>query len=424
MPDTRPDDAPPNVVVVFTDDQGFGDVGCFGSPYIDTPNLDRMADEGVRLTSFCVGAPICTPSRAALLTGSYPNRVGLGSGVLFPDDDEGLAPDERTVADALSAAGYATACVGKWHLGDHERFLPTNHGFDSYLGVPYSNDMGAAHSEGQYRELPLLRDTETVAAPVEQATLTRRYTEEALSFVETHRDEPFFLYLPHTMPHVPLHASEAFDGESYAGDYGDVIEEIDWSVGRLLDRLDELGLSEDTLVVFTSDNGPWLEKGVDGGDAGPLRGGKFETWEGGVRVPAIARWPGEIPAGTVCRELVTAMDVFPTAAALADATLPAERPIDGENVLPLLRDPEGADSPHDYYAYHDAGGNLQAIRNAVGWKLHRDREELYYLPEDVGETVDRYDDHPDVVERLRTAADRIEADIDTNSRPAGSVADD
>jgi arylsulfatase A-like enzyme len=424
MPDTRPDDAPPNVVVVFTDDQGFGDVGCFGSPYIDTPNLDRMADEGVRLTSFCVGAPICTPSRAALLTGSYPNRVGLGSGVLFPDDDEGLAPDERTVADALSAAGYATACVGKWHLGDHERFLPTNHGFDSYLGVPYSNDMGAAHSEGQYRELPLLRDTETVAAPVEQATLTRRYTEEALSFVETHRDEPFFLYLPHTMPHVPLHASEAFDGESYAGDYGDVIEEIDWSVGRLLDRLDELGLSEDTLVVFTSDNGPWLEKGVDGGDAGPLRGGKFETWEGGVRVPAIARWPGEIPAGTVCRELVTAMDLFPTAAALADATLPAERPIDGENVLPLLRDPEGADSPHDYYAYHDAGGNLQAIRNAVGWKLHRDREELYYLPEDVGETVDRYDDHPDVVERLRTAADRIEADIDTNSRPAGSVADD
>jgi len=423
MPDTRPDDAPPNVVVVFTDDQGFGDVGCFGSPYIDTPNLDRMADEGARLTSFCVGAPICTPSRAALLTGSYPNRVGLGSGVLFPDDDEGLAPDERTVADALSAAGYATACVGKWHLGDHERFLPTNHGFDSYLGVPYSNDMGAAHSEGQYRELPLLRDTETVAAPVEQATLTRRYTEEALSFVETHRDEPFFLYLPHTMPHVPLHASEAFDGESYAGDYGDVIEEIDWSVGRLLDRLDELGLSEDTLVVFTSDNGPWLEKGVDGGDAGPLRGGKFETWEGGVRVPAIARWPGEIPAGTVCRELVTAMDLFPTAAALADATLPAERPIDGENVLPLLRDPEGADSPHDYYAYHDAGGNLQAIRNAVGWKLHRDREELYYLPEDVGETVDRYDDHPDVVERLRTAADRIEADIDTNSRPAGSVAD-
>jgi arylsulfatase A-like enzyme len=408
---------------VFTDDQGFGDVGCFGSPYIDTPNLDRMADEGARLTSFCVGAPICTPSRAALLTGSYPNRVGLGSGVLFPDDDEGLAPDERTVADALSAAGYATACVGKWHLGDHERFLPTNHGFDSYLGVPYSNDMGAAHSEGQYRELPLLRDTETVAAPVEQATLTRRYTEEALSFVETHRDEPFFLYLPHTMPHVPLHASEAFDGESYAGDYGDVIEEIDWSVGRLLDRLDELGLSEDTLVVFTSDNGPWLEKGVDGGDAGPLRGGKFETWEGGVRVPAIARWPGEIPAGTVCRELVTAMDLFPTAAALADATLPAERPIDGENVLPLLRDPEGADSPHDYYAYHDADGNLQAIRNAVGWKLHRDREELYYLPEDVGETVDRHDDHPDIVERLRTAADRIEADIDTNSRPAGSVAD-
>jgi len=418
MPGTdRPADAPPNVVVVFTDDQGFGDVGCFGSPYVDTPNLDRMAADGVKLTSFVDAAPICTPSRAGLLTGSYPERVDLAEGVLFPGDEEGLAPEESTVADVLSAAGYATACVGKWHLGDRERFLPTNHGFDSYLGVPYSNDMGAAHSDGQYRELPLLRDTETVEAPVDQDTLTRRYTEEALSFVETHRDEPFFLYLPHTMPHVPLHASEGFAGESYAGDYGDTVEEIDWSVGRLLDRLDELGLSEDTLVLFASDNGPWLEKGVDGGDAGPLRGGKFETWEGGVRVPAIARWPGEIPAGTVCRELVTAMDLLPTAAALADADRPDDRPIDGEDVRALLRNPEGADSPHDYYAYRDAGGDVHAVRDAAGWKLHRDRGELYYLPEDVGERHDRYEDRPAVVERLQRALDRIEADVGGTAAP-------
>jgi arylsulfatase A-like enzyme len=420
----RPDDAPPNVIVLFTDDQGFGDVGCFGAPYIDTPNLDRMAQEGAKCTSFTVGAPICTPSRAALMTGSYPARVGLEDGVLFPDDDEGLHPQEETVADVLSGAGYATACIGKWHLGDHSEFLPTNHGFDAYFGVPYSNDMGAAHSEGEYRELPLMRDEETVEAPANQNTLTERYTEEALGFIGAHADEPFFLYLPHTMPHVPLNAGEGFQEESYAGDYGDVIEEIDWSTGRILDTLDDLGLSEDTLVLFASDNGPWLEKGVDGGDAGHLRGGKFDTWEGGVRVPAIARWPGEIPANTVCRELLTAMDLLPTAAALAGADRPADREIDGENALPALRAPESADSPHDYYVYHDAGGNLEAIRDAAGWKLHLDHDEVYYLPEDVGEEHDRFEDHPEVVERLRRAADRIEVDIRENAHPVGTVGDD
>jgi arylsulfatase A-like enzyme len=424
MPDTdRPDDAPPNVIVIVTDDQGFGDVGCFGSPYVDTPNLDEMAAAGTKFTSFTVGAPICTPSRAALVTGSYPARVGLAEGVLFPDDDEGLDPREETVADVLSAAGYATACIGKWHLGDHESFLPVNHGFDSYFGVPYSNDMGAAHSDGAYRELPLLSDTETVEAPVDQETLTQRYTAAALDFVEAHRDEPFFCYLPHTMPHIPVHASEEFAGQSYAGDYGDVIEEIDWSTGQILDALDEYGLSEDTLVLFTSDNGPWLDVD-DCGLAGPLRGGKFDVWEGGVRVPAIARWPGEIPAGATCRELVTAMDLLPTVAELADAPLPDDRPIDGEDVRALLRSPETASSPHDVHAYYDAEGSLAAVRDAEGWKLHLDRDELYYLPEDVGERDDVFDENPAVVDRLRSAADRVAADVARRSRPAGSVAGD
>ena len=412
----------PNVVVVFTDDQGYGDVGCFGSPYVETPNLDRMAAEGAKYTSFYVGAPISTPSRAALMTGSYPRRVGLAEGVLFPDSDTGLDPDETTIAECLSEQGYATTCIGKWHLGDHERFLPTEHGFDSYFGVPYSNDMGAAHTQGKYRDLPLMRNTETIEAPVDQDTLTRRYTEEAVGFVEEHAGEqPFFCYLPHTMPHVPLHASGGFAGESERGDYGDTIEEIDWSVGRVLDALEREGVAEETLVLFTSDNGPWLEKGVDGGDAGPLRGGKFDCWEGGPRVPAIARWPGMIPEGAVCSELLTAMDLLPTLTCLAGGEPPEDREIDGENVQPLLTDPEGADTPHDHYYYHGMEGKLGAVRDADGWKLHRDSGELYHLPSDVGERFDVSDDHPDRVERLRDQAAAFDAELDANARPVGRV---
>ena len=412
---------PPNVVVVFADDQGFGDIGCFGSPYIETPNLDGMASEGAKFTSCYAGAPICTPSRASLLTGSYPARVGLEEWVLFPGDEEGLHPDEVTIPEVLDEAGYASTCLGKWHLGDREPFLPTNHGFDSYLGVPYSNDMGAAHTDGEYRELPLMRDTEVVEAPVDQSTLTRRYTEAAVEFIEDNRDGPFFCYLAHTMPHVPLHASEAFDGASRRGDYGDAIEEIDWSVGRILSTLDRLGIDEETLVIYTSDNGPWLEKGVDGGSPGHLSGGKFSVEEGGPRVPAIARWPGTIPAGSVCSELLTTLDLLPTLANLAGVDLPADRVIDGQDATALLREPDSADSPRDSYVYQIGGGDFGAVRDADGWKLRLDTDELYHLHSDVEERFDVADAHPEIADRLRETARSLATDLSENARPVGRV---
>ena len=414
-------DERPNVVVVFTDDQGFGDLGCFGSPYIETPNVDRMATEGAKFTSFYVGAPVCTPSRAALMTGCYPTRVGLSEGVLFPGDEEGLDPDETTVAELLGEQGYATTCIGKWHLGDSEPFLPTNHGFDSFFGIPYSNDMGAEHSGGKYRELPLLRDTETVEAPVDQTTLTNRYTEEAVSFIEANRDGPFFCYLAHSMPHVPLETSESFEDVSKRGDYGDVIEEIDWSVGRILETVDDSGIAEETLVLFTSDNGPWLSKEVDGGSPGHLTDGKFSIWEGGPRVPAVARWPGTIPEASVCSELVTSMDLLPTFAALAGGSVPDDRAIDGEDAVDLLVDPEGAESPHDHYVYQNADGDLNAVRDADGWKLHRESGELYHLHTDVEEEYDVADDNPETVERLEAALEAVAEDLRANARPCGRV---
>lgn len=411
----------PNIVLIFTDDQGFGDIGCFGSPYIETPNLDRMATEGAKYTSFYVGGPICTPSRAALMTGCYPGRVGLEEGVLFPGDEEGLNPDEITLPEVLGEAGYASICIGKWHLGDTEPFLPTNHGFDHYLGVPYSNDMGDGQTGGKYRELPLMRDTEVVEAPVDQRTLTQRYTEEAVSFIEDHQDEPFFCYLPHNMPHVPLATSETFSAVSKRGDYGDVITELDWSVGRILSTLDRLDLDEDTLVLFTSDNGPWLSKEIDGGSAGHLRGGKQSVWEGGPRVPAIARWPGTIPAESVCSELWTAMDLLPTFAALARTTPPQDRVIDGADARAFLTDPESATASQDHYYYQSAGGDLNAIRDADGWKLHRERDQLYHLHTDVEEQYDLIEEHPGIADRLRREVADFEDDLATNGRPVGRI---
>lgn len=413
----------PNVVIVFTDDQGYGDVGCFGSPYIRTPNLDRMAQEGCKFTSFNVAAPICTPSRASLLTGCYPSRVGLAEGVLFPGDEEGLNPEEETVADVLGDAGYTSTCIGKWHLGDREPFNPTNHGFDSYFGIPYSNDMGDRVEGGEYRNVPLMRDTEVVEDPVDQTTLTRRYTEEAVEFVEDHADDeaPFFCYLPHTMPHVPLHTSEAFSGVTKRGDYGDVVQEIDWSVGQVLDALERAGIDEETLVIFTSDNGPWLSKGVDGGSAGPLAGGKQTVWEGGFRVPAIARWPGDIPAGTTCEELVTALDLLPTLANFAGADVPDDRVIDGADATDCFTDPEGCSASREYFYYHDTGGDVAAVRDRDGWKLHLESGELYDVHEDVEEAIDVADDNPEVVDRLRSEATAFAAAIDTDARPVGRV---
>ena len=328
-PAAGPDAAPrrPNIVIITADDLGYGDLGSYGHPNISTPHLDRLADEGQRWTSFYAQAPVCSPSRAALLTGRVHLRSGMFGrrvGVFFPDSRAGLPATEITLAEALREQGYATGIVGKWHLGHLPEFLPVRHGFDSWFGIPYSNDMdwqiapGAARREAMfdpridYWHVPLIRNEEEVERPADQHTVTRRYAEEAAAFIDAHQDEPFFLYLAHTMPHMPLFRSEAFTDRSVAGVYGDVIEEIDWTVGQVVGALDRLGLSSNTLVVFTSDNGPWTSFETHGGSAGPLRHGKGTTFEGGMRVPGIFWWPGTIAPG-VTREIGSGMDLFTTA---------------------------------------------------------------------------------------------------------------
>jgi len=420
---------PPNFVVIFTDDQGYQDIGCFGSPDIRTPRLDQMAAEGMRFTDFYSAAPLCTPSRAALMTGCYAQRISLPH-VLFPGSTIGISDKETTIADLLKTRSYARACVGKWHLGHLKPFLPTRHGFDYYFGIPYSNDM---------KPTPLMRNEETIEEPARQETLTERYTEEALKFIAANRDRPFFLYLPHTFPHVPLHVSGRFAGKSKRGLYGDVIEAIDWSTGQILDKLKELGLDDNTLVIFTSDNGPWLSKGKDGGSALPLRDGKGTTFEGGMREPCIMRWPGKIPAGRTCSEIASTIDVMPTLAGLAGAKIPADRIIDGKDIWPLMSGVAGAKTPHEAYFY-SSGNELQAVRSGK-WKLHLDRARpqagrkknapaqggqktpaaLYDLQADVGEKNNVAEQNPDVVNRLQALADAFRADIEKNRRPPGSA---
>ena len=423
----------PNFVILFTDDQGYQDVGCFGSPLIKTPRLDRMADEGMRFTDFYSAAPVCTPSRAALLTGCYPQRVSL-PGVLFPNAKIGLNPKEITIASLLRKRGYATMCIGKWHLGHLEPFLPTSHGFDGYFGIPYSNDMH--HGGG----VPLMRDTKIIERPVKQNDLTERYTAEAVKFITASKDKPFFLYLPHTFPHVPLFAVDPFKGKSKRGLYGDVIECIDWSTGRILDTLKKLGLDEHTLVVFTSDNGPWLSKGKNGGCALPLRGGKFTTFEGGMREPCLMRWPGKIPAGKVCREIATTMDVLPTLARLAGAAVPTDRVIDGKDIFPLMAGEAGARTPHEAFFFH-RGMRLEAVRGGK-WKLHLSRTvrprrkkgqpkpearktppQLYDLRADISEKNNVADQHPEVVQRLTALAGTFTEDLAKTRREPGRVED-
>lgn len=393
-----PGQRPPNIVVIFTDDQGYGDLSCFGSKTIRTPHADRLAADGVKFTDFYVCASICSPSRVGLLTGRYPIRTGI-TRVLFPRDKVGLSDREITIADGLKARGYATACIGKWHLGHHVPFLPTRHGFDFYYGIPYSNDMQPVH----------IYHNETVhLQEVDQSMLTELYTEQALKFIKQSKDRPFFLYLPHTMPHVPLFVSDRFKGKSKGGLYGDVIECIDWSTGQILDALRQYGIEENTLVIFTSDNGPWLEKKDKGGNAGPLRDGKFSVYEGGFREPFVARWPAQIPAGTVVNEPAMTLDFLPTFLSLAGAEVPSDRPIDGKNIADLLRG-KGR-SPHEMICYY-RGTNLSAVR--VGnWKYHRSRQtgrgekrktlppELYDLSEDIGEKNNVAAEHPDVVEKI------------------------
>ncbi|MEW6357385.1 MAG: sulfatase [Planctomycetota bacterium] len=429
---------PPNFIIIFTDDQGYQDVGCFGSPDIKTPCMDRMAAEGKRFSDFYAAAPVCTPSRAALMTGCYPHRVGLPS-VLSPRAGSGINPDEITLAELLKTRGYATLCVGKWHLGHLPPFLPTRHGFDHYFGIPYSNDMDG--EKAHFPPIPLLRDETVIEQPADQRTLTERYTEEAIKFIAANKDRPFFLYLPHTFPHVPLHVSDRFASKSKRGLYGDVIECIDWSTGRILDTLREHGLDENTLVVFTSDNGPWLIKKEHGGSALPLRSGKATTFEGGMREPCIMWGPGRIPAGTVCSEMATTMDIYPTFARLAGADVPTDRIIDGKDIWSLVTGQPGAKTPHEYFFY-----GFQSVRSGK-WKLHkwegadipkggkksakgekpeppRKGPTLYDLNADIGEKNDVAAEHPDVVKCLLDALQKHEEDIQKNARPPGKLPPD
>jgi arylsulfatase A-like enzyme len=414
----------PNFVIIFTDDQGYADVGCYGAEGFETPNLDRMAAEGTKFTSFYSAAPVCTPSRAALLTGCYPMRVSMPR-VLFPRDNIGLNPDEITIADVLKSRGYATCCIGKWHLGHLPAFLPTRHGFDHYFGIPYSNDMDP---------VVLVEGEQTTERKVDQSQLTRRYTEKAVYFIKQNKDGPFFLYLPHTMPHIPLYVSDAFKGKSKQGLYGDVIMEIDWSVGEILRTLKELGIDERTLVVFTSDNGPWLSKGDHGGSAKPLRDGKFATYEGGMREPCIMRWPGRIPAGYVCSEIATTMDFLPTFTKLAGAEVPTDRIIDGKDIWALMTDPK-AKTPYEAFFYYFET-RLGGVRWGK-WKLILEHKRhnrtipagLYNLEADIAEQHDVSAEHPDVVARLSKLAETMRRDIGDsakgvkgkNIRPIGRI---
>lgn len=435
----------PNFILIYCDDLGYGDLGCFGSTVHRTPNIDRMAEEGMRFTDFYVTSGVCTPSRASLLTGCYPRRVemhvnarpegSIGRQVLFPKAQKGLNPDEVTIAEILQHEGYVTACIGKWHLGDQQVFLPTRQGFDYYYGIPYSNDM-----DRDFCPLPLMRDEEVIEAPVDQFTITQRYTEEVLRFIKDHKNNSFFIYLPHAMVHNPVHAGKSFQGKSANGGYGDATEEVDWSTGRILDCIRENGLAENTLVIFTSDNGAaerW------GGSNLPLSGWKGSTMEGGMRVPAIFWWPGNVPAGSTCNALSSTLDVLPTFSKMAGGSLPADRIIDGHDIKSLITGRQ-KESPYDAFYYYQLE-QLQAVRSGE-WKLflqldsnyqniHRGTWRpgyplrLFNLDDDVAETENLAEQHPEVVRELLNLAEVAREDLGDlhkpgrNIRPAGLVED-
>ncbi len=360
---------PPNVILIYADDLGYGDLGSYGAQGYRTPNLDRMAAEGIRLTNFYVATAVCSASRAALLTGAYPNRIGI-RGALDHTAKIGLNPEEETIAEVLKRRNYATAIYGKWHLGHHPQFLPTRQGFDEYYGLPYSNDMWPNHpvTRNYYPELPLIEGERVIQLNPDQSRLTTDYTARAVSFIERNRQRPFFLYLPHSMPHVPLFVSEKFKGKTAQGLYGDVIEELDWSVGEILRTVGRLGLDRQTLVIFTSDNGPWLPYGNHAGSTGGLREGKGTAWEGGVRVPFIARWPGHIPAGVVSRAPLMTVDLLPTLARLAEVQLDRNRLIDGVDSWSILAG-QGRRSSATRARYFYWLNELHAVRRDK-WKLH------------------------------------------------------
>jgi arylsulfatase A len=409
----------PNFVLFLADDLGYGDLGCYGGE-IHTPNLDQAAREGAGLEEF-YACPTCTPARAALLTGRYPLRSGMVR-VLAPREHFGISDSEITLGQALQRQGYATACIGKWHLGDLPRYRPNRHGFDYFYGLLYSNDMTLPAV--RLPRIKLYRDEHVIESPARQSTLTQRYTQEAIDFIQRSKSRPFFLYLPYSMPHVPLAASPAFRGKSRYGPYGDAVEEIDWSAGQILKTLKDAGLDDNTVLLFTSDNGPAIRTPAveRAGSAGPLRGGKATTWEGGVRVPCIVRHPGRVPAGSVLKGITSVMDVWPTFGELAGGSMPSDRVIDGGSILGFL---EGRSrSPHDRFYYY-SGRRMFATRSG-DWKLHfiqRDRRasgrfskaaychppQLYDLGRDPGERHDVAGDHRDVVVELSQYAIDFEA---------------
>lgn len=438
MPLLGSDDLP-NIIILFADDQGYADIGCFGAEGFETPHLDKMAEEGRKFTSFYSASSICTPSRAALLTGCYPVRNGMTE-VLFPWSEEGMNENEVTIAEVLKGKGYATACYGKWHLGHHKKFLPLQHGFDEYYGLPYSNDMRPDMNEDEHPNLPLIEGNDIVEYNPSQSLLTKQYTDKAIDFIERNRDKPFFVYLPYAMPHIPLYVSHEYRNRSESL-YGDVIMEMDGSVGRIIDKLKQLGIDKNTLVIYTSDNGPWLSYGTHGGSAKPLREGKFTTFEGGQRVPCIMWMPDRIQPGSVSDDIVSTLDLFPTIAVMAGADLP-DQTIDGMDAGALIFN-DVADETVQKPFYFFANDELQAVR--VGkWKLHRPHYyhsvikpgtdgrtgwgkakrtgwALYDLEEDVGERINIADKHPEKVEELKMLMIGFESEINAGKRPIGKI---
>jgi len=425
----------PNIILINCDDLGYGDVGCYGSKVNKTPAIDRLAAEGIRFTDFYMVSPVCSPSRGGMMTGCLPPRIGFGefngAWVLFPGHAEGLNPSEITVAKILKGQGYATGLVGKWHCGDQPDFLPTRHGFDTYFGLPYSNDMGrqACHAKA-WPPLPLIRDEEVIQEQPDQAALTERYAQECVDFIRANRAGPFFLYLAHMHVHLPLIVAKRFLDQAQNGPYGAAVEAIDWVTGVILYELEKLGLDRNTLVIFTSDNG---SRGDNGGSNFPLRAGKGTTWEGGMRLPCIARWPGKIPAGTVCREMAASIDFLPTFAALAGGCAPKDRVIDGRDIRDLLFNVDGAETPHEAFPYYRLN-QLEAMRMGK-WKLHLRKgeeviNELYDLEADIAEANDLYDQFPEVVARFQPLIEHYRDDIGDsavnrtgkNCRPVGRVA--
>lgn len=474
QPEKKPASIQPNIVVIFMDDMGYADLSCYGSTTISTPNIDQLAANGMKFTDFHVAASICTPSRTALLTGCYPQRLGLPK-VIFPESKDnpgntGINPEEQTIAELLKGRGYATSMAGKWHLGDKKMFLPTQHGFDQYFGVPYSNDMTIAPDmvlsenallrNGMTKEMiqnyaslkianknhqtPLMKNNEVIEFPADQSTLTKRYTEFCLDFINQQAGKsPFFMYLAHTMPHIPISASKDFIGKSKGGLYGDVIEEIDWSVGEIIKALDKKGVLDNTLVIFTSDNGPWLSYGNHGGSAGILRGGKFDIFEGGFRVPCIMSLPGVIPKGKVSNEFITSLDIVPTICEMTGTDLPSKK-IDGINVLPVLKGKKMRKMLNNRYFYYFSENKLTAIRRDK-WKYiipinyrvvtnpgkdgkngkaepYQQGEALYNLEKDISESKNVITENPEIAKELRTALEAFEQTIKKEARPVGVAA--